>query len=246
MPLPAAAGPIIDTVGNLLNSFYQNSTKTSLLEEQGHPLQAAKIPLAVMFDVPNEDPFPLPVNVTIDTRKSRLINGDLPGGRFEKDSLTEAIFANTSILIVDKPVSIVELISSSTEPRFKSTRTLLDSLAAGQDYGLDPNNRKEANKLISQNPGGIMLFLALSEAIHCQTKRRPKIKLPLQPMIFQAFTSTAASCKIAKSDCMRSLSHRIFFAASCGALPSHGRRTKPTVGPCSVGAKSLQTVYLEL
>jgi len=145
MPLPAAAGPIIDTVGNLLNSFYQNSTKTSLLEEQGHPLQAAKIPLAVMFDVPNEDPFPLPVNVTIDTRKSRLINGDLPGGRFEKDSLTEAIFANTSILIVDKPVSIVELISSSTEPRFKSTRTLLDSLAAGQDYGLDPNNRKEAN-----------------------------------------------------------------------------------------------------
>ena len=31
-----------------------------------------------------------------------------------------------------------------------------------------------------------------------------------------------------------------------GALPSHGRRTKPTVGPCSVGAKSLQTVYLEL
>jgi hypothetical protein len=145
MPLPAAAGPIIDTVGNLLNSFYQNSTKTSLLEEQGHPLQAAKIPLAVMFDVPNEDPFPLPVNVTIDTRKSRLINGDLPGGRFEKDSLTEAIFANTSILIGDKPVSIVELISSSIEPRFKSTRTLLDSLAAGQDYGLDPNNRKEAN-----------------------------------------------------------------------------------------------------
>src|ERR1700740_267191 len=87
------------------------------------------------------------------------------------------------------------------------------------------------NKLISQNPGGIMLFLALSEAIHCQTKRRPKIKLPLQPMIFQAFTSTAASCKIAKRDCMRSLSHRIFFAASWvveRSFPRRGRRT--TVG----------------
>ena len=59
------------------------------------------------------------------------------------------------------------------------------------------------NRLISQNPAGIMLFLALSEAIHCQTKRVPKIKFPVQPRIFQAFTSTAASCKIAKSDCMR-------------------------------------------
>ena len=93
------------------------------------------------------------------------------------------------------------------------------------------------NKLISQNPGGIMLFLALSEAIHCQTKRRPKIKLPLQPMIFQAFTSTAASCKIAKRDCMGSLSHRIFFAASWAVercLPGaagRGRRSER----CSVG-----------
>src|ERR1700740_371597 len=79
------------------------------------------------------------------------------------------------------------------------------------------------NKLISQNPGGIMLFLALSEAIHCQTNRSPKIKLPVQPMIFQAFISSVATCKIAKSDCMRSLSHRIFFAAT-GALPRFLRR----------------------
>jgi hypothetical protein len=70
------------------------------------------------------------------------------------------------------------------------------------------------NRLISQKPGGIMLFLALSEAIHCQTKRSPKIKLPVQPIIFQAFTSPAASFKIAKRDCMRSLSHRIFLAAT--------------------------------
>ena len=70
------------------------------------------------------------------------------------------------------------------------------------------------NRLISQNPGGIMLFLALSEAIHCQTNRSPKIKLPVHPMIFHAFISSVASCKIAKSDCMRSLSHRIFFAAT--------------------------------
>src|SRR5580704_2411631 len=59
------------------------------------------------------------------------------------------------------------------------------------------------NRLISQKPGGIMLFFALSEAIHCQKKRRPKIRFPVHPMIFQAFTSTAASCKIAKRDCMR-------------------------------------------
>ena len=93
------------------------------------------------------------------------------------------------------------------------------------------------NKLISQKPGGIMLFLALSEAIHCQTKRVPKIKLPVQPRIFQAFTSTAASCKKAKSDCMRSLSHRIFFAGSWAVercLPAavgRGRRSER----CSVG-----------
>src|ERR1700758_1840484 len=94
------------------------------------------------------------------------------------------------------------------------------------------------NKLISQNPGGIMLFLALSEAIHCQTKRRPKIKLPLQPMIFQAFTSTAASCKIAKRDCMRSLSHRIFFAATWGALPRFRLRQAYGATDCEAAERS--------
>src|ERR1700739_2253016 len=96
--------------------------------------------------------------------------------------------------------------------------------------------------LISQNPGGMSLFLALSEAIHCQTKRRPKIKLPLQPMIFQAFTSTAASCKIAKRDCMRSLSHRIFFAASWVVERSFPRREGGRRSElCSVGNDAKKT-----
>jgi hypothetical protein len=66
--------------------------------------------------------------------------------------------------------------------------------------------------------------------------------LPLQPMIFQAFTSTAANCKMAKRDCMRSLSHRIFFAASWAGerAASLRRGRKPMQSELSsVGAKSL-------
>jgi hypothetical protein len=144
--LPAAAVPMIDTVGSLVNNFYSNSTKRTLVTEEQQALKQTKNPISypiTFTDSNGQSQYQLPVYISINTRQSRLVNGPLTNGKFDKDSLSVTIFANTGILIGDKSVGVAELISTSADPKFKSVRGILDTLAAGGTYGLDPSNQKE-------------------------------------------------------------------------------------------------------
>ncbi|MGC2778222.1 MAG: hypothetical protein WA418_21555 [Bradyrhizobium sp.] len=146
--LPAAAVPVIDTLGNLVNSVYQQDKKKTLVSQSSEPLTQSKQPITypITFQNPQDgNTYELPVEITIDTRQSRLVNTPLVDSKFNPSSLSLTMFSNTSLPVVGKAVSIVELISTSSDPAVKSTRALLDALISGQSYGLDQGNKKESN-----------------------------------------------------------------------------------------------------
>lgn len=146
--LPAAAVPVIDTLGGLLNDFYKQENKKTLVSESSEALTQTKQPISypITFQNPQDGKtYELPVGITIDTRQSRLVDAPLVDSKFNASALSLTIFANAAIPLAGKDVSIVELITTSSDPNVKSTRPLLDTLTSGQSYGLDPNNKKEAN-----------------------------------------------------------------------------------------------------
>jgi hypothetical protein len=81
----------------------------------------------------------------MDARQSGLSSANLQNGKFVAGALSESSFANTGIVLADKTVNIVELVTSSSDPKFKGTRTVLDALMSGGAYGQDPNNKKETD-----------------------------------------------------------------------------------------------------
>jgi hypothetical protein len=141
-PLPAAALPILGSVTDLINSLYSNSTKRNLVDQDELVMEATKKP--IIAPISFEDFDDIPVLITIETAQSRFA-ADFADGKF-KSKPDEAIFSNAGMALGGtKPVGIVELISTSTEPKLKSTRTLLDAVISGGTYGKDPSNKKEDN-----------------------------------------------------------------------------------------------------
>jgi hypothetical protein len=140
-PLPAAALPILGSVTDLINSLYSNSNKRNLVDQDELPMEATKKPIVAPISF--EDFKDIPVLITIETTQSRFA-ADFADGKF-KSKPDEAIFSNAGLALGTKPVGIVELISTSTDPKLKSTRALLDAVITGGTYGKDPNNKKEDN-----------------------------------------------------------------------------------------------------
>ena len=142
-PLPAAALPIMSSVTDLINSLYSNSTKRNLVDQSELAMEATKKPIKAPINFENFES--IPVLVTIETTPSRFATDGIVAGKF-KSKPDEAIFGNTGLSLGGvKPVSIVELISTSTDAKLKSTRTMLDAVIAGGTYGKDPSNKKEDN-----------------------------------------------------------------------------------------------------
>jgi hypothetical protein len=142
-PLPAAALPIIGSVTDLINSLYSNSTKRNLVDQSELPMEATKKPIRAPINF--EDFEQIPVLITIETTQSRFAPDGILNGKF-KAKPDESIFNNAGMSVGGaKPVSIVELISTSTDAKLKSTRALLDTVVSGGTYGKDPNNKKEDN-----------------------------------------------------------------------------------------------------
>src|SRR5260221_3061336 len=65
------------------------------------------------------------------------------------------------------------------------------------------NAKRLPKRLHSQNPTGMMLFPARSEAIHCSRNRIPKIRLPDNPITFQAFISIIKKENVPNTDIFR-------------------------------------------
>jgi hypothetical protein len=142
-PLPAAALPIIGSVTDLVNSLYSNSTKRNLVDQSELPMEATKRPIRAPINF--QDFEQIPVLITIETTQSRFAADGIVNGKF-KSRPDESIFNNAGMALGGaKAVSIVELISTSTDAKLKSTRALLDAVISGGTYGKDPNNKKEDN-----------------------------------------------------------------------------------------------------
>ena len=141
-PLPAAALPVLGSVTDLINSMYSNFTKRNLVDQSELAMHTKK---TIRAPISFENFEAIPVFVSVETTQSRFGADAIANGKFKSKPVL-AIFNNTEIPIGgSQPVSIVELISTSTKPEIKSTRALLDSVIPGGSYGKDPNNAKEKN-----------------------------------------------------------------------------------------------------
>lgn len=162
LPLPAAAVPMIGAVADLINSLYASSAKQSLVDEDEVPMQtAAPIKSQIAF----EGGESIPVNITVGTQPSRFSSA-LSNGKFTSPP-DESIFSNAGIQIADnRPVGIIELISTSTDAKLKSVRALLDAVTVGGTYGKDPANKKEGNVsiLCGNLYDGLNLYLSKYDA----------------------------------------------------------------------------------
>jgi hypothetical protein len=145
LPLPAATLPIIDSVTALLNDFYAGSEKRSLVDEDELTLADANPAMRAGITITASGAqWTLPILLTVETQQSRLVAGKLSGNKFDPSKLSEAIFGNAQVAVGDgKTVTLVELISTSGDAKFKRTRSLLDAVIGGSNYGKDPANKKE-------------------------------------------------------------------------------------------------------
>jgi hypothetical protein len=141
LPLSAAALPMINSLADLLNGLYAKSIKQDLVDEdefslvQANPAKRADI----VFTDEQQNKYAVPVLIVVGTQASILTeDGTLTDGRFDKAKISETIFNNTQLQIAQSQnVSLVELITSSSDPRYKATRTMLDAVIAGNAYGRD-------------------------------------------------------------------------------------------------------------
>ncbi|MCO5130810.1 MAG: hypothetical protein M9932_09615 [Xanthobacteraceae bacterium] len=142
-PLPAAAMPIISSVTDLISSFYTNATKKVLVDQDDLPLEVTKTPIRAPISF--EDFEKIPVLISVTTMPTRLAGDIFANGKFGSKP-DESIFNNASMVVGNsKQVSIVELITTSTEAKLKNTRAMLDVVLPGGTYGNDPTNKKEGN-----------------------------------------------------------------------------------------------------
>jgi hypothetical protein len=143
-PMPAAALPIITSMTDLIASLYANSTKRNLVDQGDLTMEATKTPIRAPIRFANFES--ISVLITVTTKPSRLAADIFADGKF-KSNPDDFIFNDASMTVGGgKSVSIVELISTSTDARLKSTRAMLDAvLVPGGTYGKDDKNKKEEN-----------------------------------------------------------------------------------------------------
>lgn len=144
-PLPAAAIPILDAVTGLINDVYANSKKADLIDAEEILMVATKTPIKSTITIKDsQNAYNIPVYLFIDAEDSRIVGGNLQGGKFVRDQFSISVFNTLSIPMGDsKSVSVVELITTSSNASIKAARPLLDVLTGGGTYGKDPNNKKE-------------------------------------------------------------------------------------------------------
>lgn len=149
LALPAATLPFIDAVTGLINDLYSGSVKKSLVDEDElmvAPANPAKRAPITFVDGQGRK-FVVPVLITIDTQESRLIPGGFANGKFDKSKLSEALFSTAQIAVAEgKPVNLIELISTSSDARYKQTRAMLDAVMSGGNFGKDPAKEDVARR----------------------------------------------------------------------------------------------------
>jgi hypothetical protein len=137
-PLPAAAIPVIGSMTDLIASLYNSAGKKNLVDQADLTMQETKNPVRAPIRFANFESIPILITVT--TKPSRLAGDIFGDGKF-KSNPDDVIFNNASMTVGGgTSVGIVELISTSTDPKLKSTRAMLDSVIPGGTYGKGNSN----------------------------------------------------------------------------------------------------------
>lgn len=135
LPLPAATVSVVNAVAGLVNNIYSNSTSEDVVDSDGIDV---RVPSASVANIPVEasgQTVKIPVNITVSTKRSRLVEGGLTNGKFDKSRISQTLFEATQIVTSPgKSVSLAELMATADDARSKKTRAFLDALEKGAPY----------------------------------------------------------------------------------------------------------------
>lgn len=138
LPLPAASLPILDSVTSLINSFYTNSTKEDVVNSEEIDTSANLTKWVNLTIEASNQTVNIPINLQIAVKNSRLVEGGLQGGRFDKTKISETLIDSAQVVLTPgKVVSLIELVATANDERSKRTRGLLDALQGGVPYTKD-------------------------------------------------------------------------------------------------------------
>lgn len=143
-PLPAVTAPIIESVAELLQTFFAGSKKKVLADQFELEFRASQpeIKIPMKFKTREGGELTVPIRINVETTPSRLTES-VNNGKFSSGSISESVFQTTEVSIGEKSLTVLELLQSSDMPRFKPARMLLDALANGGTYGKDPAKKED-------------------------------------------------------------------------------------------------------
>jgi hypothetical protein len=138
LPLPAASLPMIDSVASIVNSFYTNSTKEDVINSEEIEVTRNFVKTANLPIQASNGTYNIPINLQIRVKRSRLVDGGLVNGKFDRSKISQTLFEVAQVVIAEgKTVSLAELIATAADDRSKKTRAFLDALQNGGAYSKD-------------------------------------------------------------------------------------------------------------
>src|SRR5262249_48718363 len=118
IPLPAASLAIVGTVADLLSSFYANSTTQQLVNSEEIDItKGVNKSVDLVIRASNQEAR-LPLSLQIDVKGSRLVDGGLVNGKFDKTQISQTLFENAQVVVAPgKTVSLVEALATASDEK---------------------------------------------------------------------------------------------------------------------------------
>jgi hypothetical protein len=135
LALPAASLPILDAVTSLISNFYANSTSENVVNSEEIEVTTNFGKTMDLTIQASDQIVRIPVNLDVSVKNSRLVEGGLVTGKFDKTKISETLFETAQVVITPgKTISLAELLVTSSDERAKRTRGFLDALQTGAPY----------------------------------------------------------------------------------------------------------------
>jgi hypothetical protein len=138
LALPAASLPILDTVTSLISNFYDNSMKEDVVNSEEIEATTNFGKTMDLTIQASERTVRIPINLRGIVKNSRLVDGGLVNGKFDKTKISQTLFETAQVVITPgKTISLAELLATSSDAGAKRTRGFLDALQTGAPYKKD-------------------------------------------------------------------------------------------------------------
>jgi hypothetical protein len=129
---------MIDSVVSIVNSFYTNSTKEDVINSEEIEVTRNFVKTANLPIQASNGTYNIPINLQIGVKKSRLVDGGLIKGKFDRSKISQTLFEVAQVVIAEgKTVRLSELMATAADDRSKKTRAFLDAIQSGEAYSKD-------------------------------------------------------------------------------------------------------------